>query len=296
MFKVRPSIEAAERIFILETVVYSAAPTGEAHALEPQPELRRAFYVPRRADLQHMLSQAHGILPVDNVSFFCVQRDQGNERSGFFLEYKKTVPIVLEYGIQKWARSYEVKGWREFDNEKEFGFLVTGSGGASLWRIVRAEADHMNRAKLTLRAVNPSSGFPGADFSSVQDPDLRIGLGKYWENLQKQFTDGHENETVTAAKNVVEGLLVHILSAASQQHTGTLNEKLDRIGKALEADPRSAPIGRLEYHLAQKLRLLHQLTHPERAAQLDQALRPEFTLGCVEDLIQILSATGYLRR
>ncbi len=114
--------------------------------------------------------------------------------------------------------------------------------------------------KLTLRAVAPASALPRADFSQVRDARLKAEIESDWASLQDHVANKHGYEAITASKNVVEALLADLLGA------GNLVDKLERLEKTHRADPNSAPMGWFEHHLAQKIRYLHQRTHPERSA------------------------------
>lgn len=131
------------------------------------------------------------------------------------------------------------------------------------------------------------------DFSRVRDQQLRTRIESSWAKLQEHVTNRHGDEIATASKNIMEGLLAELLAAAGHPHGGNLVVKLERVERLMESDPSSSPLGELEFHLAQKIRLMHQRTHPERAVKLARQMRPEFALGCVEDLIEILTAQGF---
>jgi hypothetical protein len=51
----------------------------------------------------------------------------------------------------------------------------------------------------------------------------------------------------------------------------------------------------MDYHLAQKIRLVHGQTHPPQVGVSGVALRPEFALSVVEDLVELLKGLGYSR-
>jgi hypothetical protein len=48
----------------------------------------------------------------------------------------------------------------------------------------------------------------------------------------------------------------------------------------------------LEYHLAQKIRLVHGQTHATASTKTGRQLRPEFALSVTEDLIELLTIWG----
>ncbi len=290
------SVGNADRLFIHGNEVFVLRPTGEAEVVDPSPELIKTFYIAPELDLPQTVANAAYFVALENSPVFCVQNAGREDRTGFLFEHKGKHQIVLEYGRTPWATMYEAKRWPGFGDRKEWGIFLTGPGETSLWRITRAEGDHIGRTRLTLRPANPPTGFSHADFSNVGDTVLRQQIEGNWNNLQEHFFHRHLNETVTASKNVIEGLLAHLLATIGQPHGGDLKKKLERIKGLIDSNPSSVPLGEMEYHLAEKIRILHQRTHPERAARLGRTARPEFTLGCVEDLIEMLSSLGYTRQ
>ncbi len=231
----------------------------------------------------------------ENVSLFCITKANRDDMIGFLFVWKGKKQILLEHGLTPWATCYEAKRGTDLERGGDQSFLITGSGETCVWRVVRAESDHLMRAKLTLRAVSPATGLPHLDFSRVKNPQLRIRIASDWAKLQEHLANKHGDEVVTSSKNILEGLFSDLLESAGQPVRGNLVDKLDRLEDLQKANRNSIPMGKLELHLAHKLRLLHQRTHPERAASLVRQVRPEFLLTCVEDLIEILAALGYVR-
>jgi hypothetical protein len=69
---------------------------------------------------------------------------------------------------------------------------------------------------------------------------------------------------------------------------------LKKLRSALDSDAGSLglPLSELDFHLMQKLRLLHQRTHPGRVATEGRSIRPELALSVAEDAIEIVTSIG----
>jgi hypothetical protein len=288
-----PSIDSTEELFLYENQSYKLV-GGQGFLLDPQCELVRALFA-KPADLNRMSAQAHGLLPGQNVSLFCIVKSSRDEMVGFLFDWKGKKKMLLAYGVTPFADSYLSKHWDDLEPGADFGFLITGPGRTSIWRIVRVEPDHINRAKLTVKAALPATGLPRLDFSQVTDNELRARIQSDGAKLQEHLANNHADEVVTASKNILEGVLTNVLESTGRPKGGNLAEKLARLEKLVESDPTSTPISPLALHLAQKIRLMHQRTHPERAASLAWRVRPEFLFTCAEDLIEILSTLGYVQ-
>ncbi|MGH9686941.1 MAG: hypothetical protein ACRD5K_07615 [Candidatus Acidiferrales bacterium] len=288
-------MQAIKQLYLCGDHFYSVN-GGLGFALEPQPECIRAIFS-RRAELQMRLRAASN-LTSQNASLFCIINGDGETQTGYLFAWKGTRVITLANGRSPWAEYYEPKWWSEIQydaqGETDFGFLITGSTETSVWRIVSAEADHLQIAKLRLRLLMPPTALPAMDFSRVSNPELRKGIESAWAKLSEHVAQKRGEEVVTASKNVLEGLLADALERAGHPSGGVLAEKLSRIEK-LPAAARASVLGPLEFHSAQKIRLLHQRTHPERAAKLARQMRPEYLLSSVEDLVEFLTSLGYAR-
>ena len=288
-----PSIESTDELFLHNGQSYTLV-GGQGVLLNPQSEFVRALYV-KSTELGQMLRQSHGQLPLENVSLFCINKSDRDEMVGFLFIYKGKKQIMLDYGSTPWAVSYRAKHWDDLEPGPDSGFLITGPGLNSVWRIVRVEPDHLKRVKLTLKAVFPATGLPCLNFSRVKDTQLRARIESDWTRLQEHVGNKHGDEVVTASKNILEGIFTDLLDSLVQPSAGSLAQKLERLESLAKTEPNSAPVNRLGLHLAQKIRLLHQRTHPERAASLTTQMRPEFLLTSVEDLIEVLAMLGYVQ-
>ena len=151
-----PSIESTDELLLHNGQSHTLV-GGHGTLLNPQCELVRALFV-KSVDLDRMLRQAHGLLPLENVNLFCIAKSNRDEMVGFLFIYKGKKQILLDYGSTPSAVSYWAKRWDDLEPGADLGFLITGPGENSVWRIVRVEPDHMKRVELTVKAVLPTTG------------------------------------------------------------------------------------------------------------------------------------------
>jgi len=176
-----------------------------------------------------------------------------------------------------------------------YGFFLTGSGDGSLWRLFRPEIDLLNRWVLTLSPVTLSARCPQADFSELKTPLLAASVGAQYADLARSITTKSYLAVVTDAKNIVEGIVAEKLGTTGKSRN--LAEDLQSVKKLLEKNPRDGSCAWtfLEYHLAQKIRLVHGQTHATAPVKSGRPLRPEFALSTVEDLVELLYLWGYCK-
>ena len=94
----------------------------------------------------------------------------------------------------------------------------------------------------------------------------------------------------TSAKNIVEAII-----SPNDNFSATLAKMGRSILEAKETKTKS-PYPELAYHLAEKLRLLHQYTHAGGAVRKGRSVSPELALTVVHDLIEILRELGHVRK
>jgi hypothetical protein len=113
--------------------------------------------------------------------------------------------------------------------------------------------------------------------------------------MARAITTNSYREVVTKAKNIVEAVVADRLGTVETSRD--LRTNLQTIKKLMEANPEDGVSGwgYLEYHLMQKLRLLHGQTHPTGPTKTGRSLRPEFALSTVEDLIELLRVWGLVK-
>jgi hypothetical protein len=177
---------------------------------------------------------------------------------------------------------------------QKFGFFLTGPlGNGSLWRLFRAETDAFDRWILTLVPVQLSSRCPQADFSSLRTSMLVQEVSTQYSDLARALVSNSYREVVTKAKNIVEAVIAAKLDNVEKARD--LFQSLQTIKELLEDNQQRDSCGwtPLEYHLANKIRLVHGQTHATAPAKTGRSLRPEFALSTVEDLIELLRIWGY---
>jgi len=264
--------------------------TGAQVALEPQPLMLRTTYVSPPLEPNN-LANAKGKLADEFAWIMALAPcpDGPPYRTGLPFIYVKQVP----WGDGEMAYLYQ-RATRTFNPGSDDGFWLTGGPGtteASLWRLFRPELDALNRWILTLAPVRPSSKFPNADFSSLKAPLLKQSVEAQYADLARAITTNSYRAVVTDAKNVVEGVIADKLGNVDTSRD--LAENLQKIRKQLEDGLGGWTY--LEYHLAQKIRLVHGQTHATASTKIGRALRPEFALSVTEDLIELLTLWGYCK-
>lgn len=71
---------------------------------------------------------------------------------------------------------------------------------------------------------------------------------------------------------------------------------MTRLKKIAEKQTEAGRKPELSYYLAEKLRIMHQRTHPGRVTKEGRGIEPEFAFTVVQDLIEILRELGYTRK
>jgi hypothetical protein len=157
------------------------------------------------------------------------------------------------------------------------------------------EVDALERMIMTLRPVQLAPDLPRVDFSTVADNDLRIELIALHEEFCQRVVQHAYRDVPTKARNIVEGMIANKLRLQNRTATGRLGEDLNLVKRLLEDSQTRTTCGwqDLEYTLANKVRLIHGRTHPESATS-SLPMRPEFSLGIVEDLNELLRIWGCL--
>ena len=277
---------------------------GVPSPLDPQPLLLKAAYIPNL--LEHTLSGAKTQLGNDSCWLLApiACPDGAPYRSAVIFILEGEVKGVswqdgpyLRHGaaMRRYRPARKGVSWSWVDDLRmeRFGFLVTGPvGSGSIWRLFRAELDAQDRWVLTIAPVRLSSRCPQADFSGLK-ASVAQEVADQYDDLTKAVTSNSYREVVTKAKNIVEAVVADRLGAAASGRD--LFTDLQIIKTLLE-DPRqrdSCGWNHLEYHLANKIRLIHGQTHATGPAKSGRQLRPEFALSTVDDLIELLIMWGY---
>jgi hypothetical protein len=134
---------------------------------------------------------------------------------------------------------------------------------------------------------------PSLDFALVSDQDRRIELVGLYNDFCERVVQNAYRDVPTKARNIVEEIVTWKLRSQGREATGRLGTDLNSVKRLLDDSVSRATCGwgDLEYTLANKIRLVHARTRPENAA-VNFPLRPEFGLGVVQDLVELLVIWG----
>jgi hypothetical protein len=277
-------------------------PSGVAIALSPQPHVVRCAFA--RSTQEQDLFSAKSQLETDPCWWLLALSecpDGPPNRSAFLFIHRGTRNInwhdghSLRMGKQAVLYSRATPETSIGSPSEGFGLFLTGHGEGSLWKIFRAEVDLLSRWVLTLSPVQISWRCPPADFSSLSAPLLADEVRGHYADLAAAIASNSYRAVVTDAKNIVEAIVADRLGNVEKSRD--LGENLKAIKYLLEDGSRRATCGwtDLEYHIAQKIRLLHGQTHATSPTKTGRPLRPEFAGSAVEDLIELLRIWGYCR-
>jgi hypothetical protein len=281
---------------------------GVPCAIHPQPTVLRGAYLSTHELETGGLIRAKGQLnqecpllvpvscadgaPLRSCLYFqFVQRLTGMPwRDGSNIRYGDN---MRQYGAATDRVSYQ---WLSDARAGNRGYLVTGTSGEdSLWRLFRLESDVFHRIVLTLAPVRFNSVCPLADFSAISDSVQAGQLKQQYDDLCRSAGGYEYRHVVTTARNIVEGLISARLSSTGQPSTGRIFDDLKTVRKLLDDSKTRDTCGwsDTDYHLAQKIRLVHGQTHIQQTLTIGRPLRPEFGLSVVDDLVELLRAWGY---
>jgi hypothetical protein len=131
-------------------------------------------------------------------------------------------------------------------------------------------------------------------FSALTTPTLRSEAERHWSEFQNQLVAHQYYALVISAKNVAETVLADYLSQAGLSPHRDFDEMLGKLRDMLNAPKTKAggPFDFMDYHLMQKIRLLHARTHSGQVERMGRATRPEFALTVAEDLVEVLTSLG----
>jgi len=179
------------------------------------------------------------------------------------------------------------QAWDQDAEKGSVGFFVSGANDRSnVWRVFNVEMDAFGSSIVTLSPLVLANGFPELTLAEASEP-LRSEILGHYEELQRHVLSYSYRAAITSAKNIVEAII---------SPKDNLAETLAKMGrKILEAKEKKTtlPSPELTYHLAEKLRLLHQYTHPGGAERKGRSVSPELALTVVHDLIEIMRELGY---
>lgn len=305
-------LSGATELYLLQRsrvpLILTPDSAGTPTVVQPQPILYRTVYL-SADELETGMARARGQLAGDNcwllVPVPCP--DGPPHRSALLFAFQQAIPgmswrdegqsfhgdKLLQY---KPTTTQGPWTWLNEMRAGQSGYFLTGTvGDSSLWRLFRLETDAFHRAVFTLSPVRLIAGCPHADFSRLGDPLLASEVAAQYRDLCASVVAYAYRDVVTKARNIVEGLVSARLAVAGQPTSRDLFGDLRTIKRLLEDDKQrdTCDWTQLEYHLAHKIRLVHSQTHPTQTVKTGRALRPEFALSVVEDLIELLTIWGF---
>jgi hypothetical protein len=170
------------------------------------------------------------------------------------------------------------------------------SGDSALWRIFRLETDGFGRSVFTLAPVQFSARCPRANFHDIADNLARNETLQQYEDLGRRMAAGAYRDVPTKTRNIVEALVANKLKNQGHPVLMDLGRDLQRVKGLLEDRTVRSTCGwdDLEYHLLQKIRLVHAQTHPGAVLAAGKLLSPEFALSVADDLLELLRIWKYV--
>jgi hypothetical protein len=279
--------------------------TGLPEPVQPEPILYRATYVePHEVHLE--VSNMARRLDSSPILAWDVGRLEAAIRTVVIFVHDSHE--VSSYGLGKRAHQGPAEvflaatpagsySWESALSQGEFGFFLFGSPHATgIWRIVRREVDYAGRSNFVLRSMALPDGLPTPDFALVTDLGARKEIEQHWNELVGGAHGHAYYAVVTSAKQVAENLLYHYLMANGVLPKKTsLKDLTMALRKVLEAQSApGVPLKWLDYHLIEKLRLMHGRIHAGRVAG-EGPIEPELALTTITDLIQVLRSAGLVK-
>ncbi len=274
--------------------------------LEPQPLVFRAEYLTRDFSETQLINARNALTavrflfvpvtcpdgpPYRSGVIFTFQR----EFSGPWKDHKLSPYHGYKMAHYKATTSYLRWEWIDHAESGRPGYFLTGhSSESTLWRVFRVEMDVFGRTVITVAPVQFAPDCPNATFASISDPLLRLELQGQYQELCERIRQNGYRDIATKSRNIVEALVAEKLRSQGHSATGELGKDLWKIKALLEDASKRASCGwtDIEYVLSNKIRLVHAMTHPERAAE-GQPIRPEFAMGLVADFTELLIRWGY---
>lgn len=312
-----PLVSSLNEFYLLDrgpaSVVLGVGWDGFPWLLDPQPILYNAVELSQLDMDMHAemaVNRARGQLSVVRSFLFSVPCPEGPPyRSFFYFTFQRTAagvswhegPYIRHgYSMQVYAAATDQAPYTWISDARQGnpGYFVTGPAGQdSLWRIFRIESDAFHRIVFTLAPVRWNARCPAVNFAKIPNVALVAELQQQYDGLCQLVTSSSYRDIATKARNITEGAISARLTELGQRSSGRLFEDLQLVQKLL-SDPQtrnSCGFRDMDYHLAQKIRLVHGRTHPPQVGASGTPLRPEFALGVVEDLVELLKGLGYCR-
>lgn len=281
-------------------LIYLRTTEGFSVPLRPSPPLRKASYVFAGPDFDAAVAAAEQslIVPYPQTILWLLQPpDAPPSRSArvykrqgvIHHKIKKPSGQLWEQSVDLYTASSGGYAW-EIDLEREVAgyFLMGRTGKHKIWRITAVEKDPFGYDIVTFFPVTLVGGFPQLNLPPGIDPLWKTEVQKQYEALQQAVRDNRFRAVVTESKNLAESLVPIKLGIGPSKN---LSDTLGGIGRDIEQAKKThttSVVSELTYHLAQKLRLLHQLTHTGGTMRKGRPLTPEFALTAAQDAIEIL--------
>jgi len=173
------------------------------------------------------------------------------------------------------------------------GYFLTGiSGPSALWRVGRVEGDALDRQLVALSPVRLPHPIAAPNFDKVAEP-LQAFLRQHFEEFQKAVGRNAYLDVVNRASSLAEGIMEYSLTLAGRAAPSTLAARIGEARKVALGDDRPAtfPLTGYGIALAERIRVLHQRTHADRAIQ-GHHLRPEVGMSAAIDVSELMIEAG----
>src|SRR5205807_554221 len=111
-----------------------------------------------------------------------------------------------------------------------------------------------------------------------------------FEGFQQAVSQNAYLSVVDRAANLAEGILGYCLTCVSMKVPKTLNDRLQEARKVLDDPqrPTNFPLNEYGFHIAHRIRLLHQRLHEDKAVGQGRAVRPEVGMSASIDVSELL--------
>lgn len=301
------SVATAADLFILDShtflQVLTRGPDGIPEPVDPQPALLRAFYLAANENIEQKrdaISLSLSKPKPDRLLCLLSSPDGPPNRMARVFAYGghtqekmksssgRTSPLPMHVYCAITGNGHT---WDSDASQNRQGSFITGDGGpANIWKVVRIERDVFNGPLFTLSPLVLTGGFPALDLSTIGDDLRRAEITSQYVELQRSFLSNAYRGVISRAKDMTEAL---IPLKAGLPPSRNFSETMRTIQRQLE--DRQCQVSQFTYHLAEKLRLLHQRTHPERTIDEGRPVSPELALTVIQDLLEILRDLGHVR-
>ena len=181
----------------------------------------------------------------------------------------------------------------DVDSGKAGYFLTGASGPSALWRIIRIQADALNRQILTFAPVQLAPSLATPTFDDVP-PQLREHLALHFEGFQQALSHNASFDAIDRANNLTEGILSYCLSTIGATPSKSLDGMLSTAKGILEDKQKQKDflLTYYAYNLAQVIRQLHARLHHNQAVDKGKTVRPEVGLNLSVTVSELLVEVG----